>query len=415
VRGTITKIRLKGGRISWGYVCDIGKDRECKRKQVTRQGFATRREADDALRNAIAEHEKGQRIQKDSRLFETFFTDWLAQHGTAHWGRMTAEQNVKRGNYAIRMFGDVPIQKLSAMRLEQDLHMLLMKGGQKTKEYPDGRPLSPKTVREVAALVSQCLDKAVKWKIIERNPMEDVERPKTHEKEAQIPQIDDFEKLLNRVTGTRYFSFVVFAAAAGCRRGEQLALKWPDIDFKTGLVTISKSVSQTSAGLDIKTPKSGKTRFVRISKETIEVLLEHRGRIEHEKELFGEDYQDNNLVFCTPDGAYYQPDQITNRIAEFMQQAGVDASLHSLRHFNASTMLSKKVPIPVVSQRLGHANSQITLKVYSHVMKHDEVTAAVLWDEATAQIVSRVRKPKLPGSCGSADVRFCYVHRPKLA
>jgi len=415
VRGTITKIRLKGGRISWGYVCDIGKDRECKRKQVTRQGFATRGEADHALRDAIAAHEKGHRIQKDSRLFETFFTDWLTQHGIAHWGKMTAEQNLKRGNYAIRMFGDVPIQKLSAMRIEQDLHTLLMKGGQKTKEYPDGRPLSPKTVREVAALVSQCLDKAVKWKIIEHNPMEDVERPKTHEKEVQIPQIDDFENLLNRVTGTRYFSFVVFAAAAGCRRGEQLALKWPDIDFKTGLVTISKSVSQTSAGLDIKTPKSGKTRFVRISRETIEVLLEHRGQIEHEKELFGEDYKDNNLVFCTPDGAYYQPDQISNRIAEFMQQAGVDASLHSLRHFNASTMLSKKVPIPVVSKRLGHANSQITLKVYSHVMKHDEVTAADLWDEATAEIVSRVRKSKLPGESGSADVRFCYIDRPKLA
>jgi Arm DNA-binding domain len=170
VRGTITKIRLKSGRISWGYVCDIGKDREGKRKQDTRQGFATRREADEALRDTIAAHEKGNRILKDSRLFETFFTEWLTQHGTAHWGKMTAEQNVKRGDYAIRMFGDVPIQRLSAMRIEQDLHTLLMKGGQKTKEYPDGRPLSPKTVREVAALVSQCLDKAVKWKIIERNP-----------------------------------------------------------------------------------------------------------------------------------------------------------------------------------------------------------------------------------------------------
>jgi integrase len=245
--------------------------------------------------------------------------------------------------------------------------------------------------------------------------MQDVERPSTHEKEVQIPQIDDFEKLLNRVTGTRYFGFVVFAAAAGCRRGEQLALKWSDIDFKTGLVTISKSVSQTSAGLDIKTPKSGKTRFVRISPETIEVLLEHRAQVEHEKELFGEDYKDNNLVFCTPNGDYYQPNQITNRIAEFMQQAGVDASLHSLRHFNASTMLSKKVPLPVVSKRLGHANSQITLKVYSHVIKNDEVIAADLWDEATADVVSRARRQGLSDRSGSADVRFCYVDRARMA
>ena len=92
MRGTITKIKLRGGRISWGYVCDIGKYHEGKRKQVTRQGFATRREADDALRDAIVAHEKGQRIQKDSRLFETFFTDWLTQHGTAHWGKIALEE-----------------------------------------------------------------------------------------------------------------------------------------------------------------------------------------------------------------------------------------------------------------------------------------------------------------------------------
>ena len=59
------------------------------------------------------------------------------------------------------------------------------------------------------------------------------------------------------------------------------------------------------------------------------------------------------------------------------------ASLHSLRHFSASMMLSQHVPITVVSKRLGHANSQITLNVYSHAMKNDELTAAKLWDDAT--------------------------------
>ena len=46
---------------------------------------------------------------------------------------------------------------------------------------------------------------------------------------------------------------------------------------------------------------------------------------------------------------------------------------------------------------------------------NDEVTAAELWDEATAEVVSRVRKPRLPGESGNADVRFCYIDQPKLA
>jgi integrase len=69
-------------------------------------------------------------------------------------------------------------------------------------------------------------------------------------------------------------------------------------------------------------------------------------------------------VFPTPHGDYYMPSQVTGRISKFMQQAGVDASLRSLRHFNASMMSRNSVPLPVISKRLGHANSQITLNTY---------------------------------------------------
>jgi integrase len=97
-------------------------------------------------------------------------------------------------------------------------------------------------------------------------------------------------------------------------------------------------------------------------------------------------------VFPTPDGDFYQPSQITGRMGEFMQEAGVKASLHSLRHFSASMLLSQQVPITVVSQRLGHANTQITLDVYFRAMKTDEATAAKLWDEATGDIIARTRR-----------------------
>lgn len=194
--------------------------------------------------------------------------------------------------------------------------------------------------------------------------------------------------------GTRYYAFCVLAAASGCRRGELLALQWPDIDTKTGVVAVSKSVSETKAGFEIKSTKSRKTRYVRVSRTTLQVLLEHKKQIEHEKSLFGSDYKPNDLVFPTPDGSYYSPDRVTGRISEFMQKAGIDASLHSLRHLHASMMLSKHVPIPIVSKRLGHANSQVTLDIYAHAMKNDEATAAELWDEATSEIIGRTQKPR---------------------
>jgi integrase len=376
-----------------------------------RRGFDTQKKANEALEDELRKHNHGFDVHEDHSTFKAFFSTWLEQHGAAHWGKANREANGKRAAYAIRTFGEVALSNLSAERIEQDLGTLLARGGRKTKEHPKGKPLSPKTVREIAALVSQALDKAVKWKKIERNPMDDVERPTAHKKEVEIFEPDGYEKILNRVQSTRYYALVVFAGGAGCRRGEQLALQWPDIDPKSGVVAISKSVSETKDGLEIKVTKSRKTRFVRVSQTTIQILLEHRAQLEKEKQLFGSDYKDNNLVFPTPDGGYYQPKQVSGRIAAFIKQAGVKGSLHTLRHFNASLLLSKHVPITVVSKRLGHANSQITLDIYSHAMKSDEVTAAKLWDEATEDIITRTRNQPQKKSSGEPDVIFCDRER----
>lgn len=186
---------------------------------------------------------------------------------------------------------------------------------------------------------------------------------------------------------------VVFSADSGCRRGEVLAVRWQDIDMDSGVAKISKSLSETSSGLEIKTTKSGKTRHVNLSESTIQVLLEHRAQLEEDRRLFGSDYIDRDLVFCTPEGDYYVPSQITNRITEFMREAGVKSSLHKLRHFSISMLLSKGAPLPVVSRRAGHADSAITLKIYSHVMRDYDAATAKIWNDATAAIIARTRKP----------------------
>ena len=56
-------------------------------------------------------------------------------------------------------------------------------------------------------------------------------------------------------------------------------------------------------------------------------------------------------------------------------------------HTHASQLLSEGVPIPTVSERLGHANPTITLKLYSHALDSDELAAAQRWDDAFAEIV----------------------------
>ena len=373
-------------------MCNAPRDESGKRRQMVRRGFEFERDAIAARDKAIAAYEKSLEVPRDDRPFATVFRSWLQQHGSTHWGKLTLEINERRAEYAIRKFGDVPIQKLTAERIERDLAELLQAGGR------NGRPLSGKTVREISALTNQCLAKAVRWKIIERNPMEFVDRPKVRRPEAEFLEADEYERLLNRVRDTRYYGMITFLAASGVRRGEALALRWSDVDLRTDTVVISKSLSETRGGLELKTPKSGKMRRVRISGVTMQVLLKHRDQIEEEKRFFGPGYNDQNLVFPTPTGDFYVPSQVTNRISEFMREAAIKASMHKLRHYNASTMLSKGVPIPVVSKRLGHANSQITLNVYSHAMREDDAVAVEMWDDATAGIIDRTQKQTPSGN-----------------
>ncbi len=81
------------------------------------------------------------------------------------------------------------------------------------------------------------------------------------------------------------------------------------------------------------------------------------------------------------------------RVAELLRKAGLNrVSLHSLRHSHSNILISEGVPIPVVSERLGHANQNITLSIYSHVLPRDKRAAVNLWNKAIAESVEEERR-----------------------
>jgi integrase len=153
---------------------------------------------------------------------------------------------------------------------------------------------------------------------VDRSPVDfqKITLPKLEKHKATIVEKPHFAELLEAADTTRLFPFLVLADASGCRRGEMLALQWPDIDA---------------------------------------------------------DYCDNNLVFCKPDGSYYKPDKVSVRVTELVRKCGLkSAELHALRHTHASGLLSKGVPIPAVAKRLGHKNASVTRSIYSHAIEADE-------------------------------------------
>jgi len=72
------------------------------------------------------------------------------------------------------------------------------------------------------------------------------------------------QRLREVCRGDWTFTFVEIALATGARRGELLALTWPDVDYIITTVTISKSLEETKAGLRVKRTKSGKPRKFKV-------------------------------------------------------------------------------------------------------------------------------------------------------
>ncbi len=399
MNGTITKRPLGKGRFSWGYCFDAGKDSGGKRRQITKSGLSTKAAASDALREAIKRNQAGASAGKHKGTFAEFFEQWMKEYVLRKCAPKTAERYEQLGQYAVAKFGGMRLQDLQAkpMVIEQALNELLDNGGRVDKSHPKGRSLSARTVRHIAFTINGAFKKAIKWRLIETNPMSGVDLPKAEKKEAEVLDRDKIDTLLNAASGTRLFPLLVLAVATGARRGELLCLQWPDIDFETGIMSVSKSLEETKAGLRVKSTKSGKPRKFVVPASALAVLEEHRKEQNQDKELYGADYEDNNLVFCRPEGTYYKPDKISVRVTELTGKVGLTgAKLHTLRHSHASELLSKRVPLPAVSKRLGHANPGITLAIYSHALEADEVAAAKTWDDAMAEVISGSSKKRQP-------------------
>jgi integrase len=328
--GTVTKRTRKGGKPSWGYVFDAGRDESGKRLQPTKSGFATTKEAGDALRAAILEFEAERDASPPSEIpvFRLFFERWMQEHVERKCAPKTIERYRELGAYAIRqtlelggqghVLGDVTLDKFGPMQMELMINALHDRGGQKTKEFLDGRPLSPKTVRHISCVIHGCFEKAVKWRLIEKNPMDGIELPRLVKKAPRVVEKGSVSKLLERSRGTRLYPLILLGLATGARRGELLALQWPDVDFDTGLMNLTKSLEQTKAGLRVKGTKSGEPRRFSVPAAALDVLREHRDEQDRDRMLFGADYHDNLLVFCRPEGGYYSPDRVGARVVELM-------------------------------------------------------------------------------------------------
>ncbi|HUB78181.1 MAG TPA: site-specific integrase, partial [Bryobacteraceae bacterium] len=254
----------------------------------------------------------------------------------------------------------------------------LLKAGGHSRKKKEPRPMSAKTVRHIAGIISSAYSRAIRWGLATVNPVKMSEPPIPQKYEGAALTPAQQKLVFDSASGPWCMrTFLEVAAVLGCRRGELLALRWSDI--VDGRAVITRSLTQTKAGgLQFKTPKSRKNRNLGLLDETIQVLAEHRKRQDEYRLKFGPDYQAGDLIFAAENGAPLRPDSVSAAVSLLFRRLKLPAgtSLHSLRHTHASEMLDSGTPATAVSARLGHGSVRTTLEIYAHMI-HGQDDAAV--------------------------------------
>jgi integrase len=131
--------------------------------------------------------------------------------------------------------------------------------------------------------------------------------------------------------------------------------------------------------------KTDRPRVVDLDAGMVAVLREHK-RARGSLALILA--RDDALVFGDLENQHRHPERFSRLWAQTVARAakdGVEVSpirLHDLRHTHATALLLLRVPVHVVSQRLGHASPVVTMTVYAHVLPGSQREAAELFAKA---------------------------------
>jgi integrase len=273
--------------------------------------------------------------------------------------------------------GDEPLSSLDAATLEHFYARLLAEGGR------NASPLSPKTVANAAGVMSIALADAVRLKLLSHNPASDARLPRRERREMRAWSEAEAAAFLADVAGDRMYPLWRLVLTTGMRRGELCGLRWRDVDLAAGVaaVAVTRVVARTVVTGEPKT-RAG-ARVVRLDRETVAAMAAWRKRQAEERLAAGPAWQDTGMVFVDQAGCPPHPETITRWWREAVARAGrPPIRLHDARHTAATMMLRAGVPVKVVSQRLGHADVAVTMRVYQHTTTQDDQAAADVLEHA---------------------------------
>lgn len=278
--------------------------------------------------------------------------------------------------------GKIRLTKLTAGDLNRLYAKLTAKGNKAT------------TVRRVHALIGAMLHHAELEDLVDRNVARRARPPVVRAAHVQAPTPEEVQAILSAAEKIEPMlaTLLSLAALTGARRGELCGLRWTDINFASRTLSIERSVYEVEGGgWAVKSTKTHQGRKIGLDSLGLEVLRRHRVSVEHlADELDLEVLPEAFLFSRSPVGSEpVLPNVVTKFTTKMAKQVGVSTHLHAFRHFSATQAIAAGFDPVTVAGRLGHRDSSITLRVYSHALEAR--------DRDLADALGRVLSPELTG------------------
>ncbi len=396
----VSKYKYDSGRVVWRYQFTLGASRK-DQKLIQQMGFATKQEAmaAEATRRAEEQTRRAATGGVAAALPTTLamlLAEFMKQYAEENLAPKTIERYYEMGTYLSAELLGMNIAEITPLHCSREWARLLKSGGH-TRRTKEARPMKPRTVRNIAGLVSSAYFRAIKWGLATVNPVTHSDLPKVR-KRAGLALLPTEQEMLTACSSGPWClkTFLEMCVATGCRRGEVLALRWSDI--RNNKVFVDRSLCQTRDGLAYKTTKTEEPRDIALPPGTAGVLEAHRLRQDRFRRQFGPDYRaDLDLIFANPDGTELKPDSISATVSRICRRLGLPkgSSLHTVRHSHASILLEKGVALTTVSERMGHSSVRTTADIYSHALRGKDEEAAEIFGKVMQSAREAVKATKV--------------------
>lgn len=304
----------------------------------------------------------GTYVEPQKILFGEWVNRWLELFVKPKVRQSTyAKYQINTRTHIVPALGHIELQKLTTEHIQEFYN-------EKAQTH------SSSVIAILHQIINGSLKQAVKQRVVLNNPAEYTERPQVRYREVEPLTEEEVSKFLQAARGDRLYAAFLLDLFTGLRRGELLALRWSDVDFKAGTITVRESLSRVEiepgkTELVFSEPKteSGK-RTIPLLPEVVQELKRHKARQNEERLFFGREYEDNDLVFCTPTGKPIDPRNFLRKLKGILKKAGLreEIRVHTLRHTFGNVIAQAGENPRNLQALMGHADIRTTLGTYCH-------------------------------------------------